>query len=323
MTADQSPDPGRQRTVAELLEQYGETRGSGSRRRRRAADEESDDAPVGGQPDAAPPSPPPSPPSVPERRWATGTGYSQSVDPLTGEPINSINQSAAAESTAAPSTSYRGLPTHRTDPPTEQLPRYPEPARGGSDRTGFDRGAGQMTGPLTGPMSWPGGSSLSTPGIATPLDDGPPTGQVSREDLFTDDDDDGPPDRGGSAAPAGLAERDDRGGFVDDDDLDDDDLDDDDLDVEKAPRLGVKGWVGLIVQWVIGVIVGALLWVGFYYLWTHYPVIAPVAAFVATGGLVLLVRAIRRSDDLQTTMLAVLVGLIVTMTPAVLLLASR
>ncbi|MDQ2708925.1 MAG: hypothetical protein M3Z25_15375 [Actinomycetota bacterium] len=318
MTANHSPDPGRQRTVAELLEQYGETRGSGSRRRRRAAGEESDDAPVGGQPDAAPPSPP-SPPSVPERQWATGTGYSQSVDPLTGEPINSINQSAAAGSTAAPSTSYRGLPTHRTDPPTEQLPRYSEPERGGSDRTGFDRGAGPMTGPLTGPMSWPGGSSLSTPGIATPLDDGPPTGQVSREDLFTDDDDDdGPPDRGGSAAPAGLAERDDRGGFVDDDDLDDDDL-----DVEKAPRLGVKGWVGLIVQWVIGVVVGALLWVGFYYLWFRYPVIAGAAAVVAIGGLVLLVRAIRRSDDLQTTMLAVLVGLVVTVTPVVLLLAVR
>jgi hypothetical protein len=47
------------------------------------------------------------------------------------------------------------------------------------------------------------------------------------------------------------------------------------------------------------------------------------AAVAATVGLVLLVRAIRGSDDPQTTILAVLVGLVVTISPAVLLLAVR
>jgi hypothetical protein len=40
-------------------------------------------------------------------------------------------------------------------------------------------------------------------------------------------------------------------------------------------------------------------------------------------GLVLIVRKIRKAEDLQTTLLAVLVGLIVTVSPAVLLLLGR
>jgi hypothetical protein len=79
----------------------------------------------------------------------------------------------------------------------------------------------------------------------------------------------------------------------------------------------------LIGQWVFGAVGGAALWIGFRFLWLQMPVVALVAAVAATAGLVLLVRAIRRSDDLQTTMLAVLVGLVVTISPAVLLLAVR
>jgi formate-dependent nitrite reductase membrane component NrfD len=63
--------------------------------------------------------------------------------------------------------------------------------------------------------------------------------------------------------------------------------------------------------------------VGFRYLWLNLPVVALAAAVAATVGLVLLVRAIRGSDDPQTTILAVLVGLVVTISPAVLLLAVR
>jgi hypothetical protein len=40
-------------------------------------------------------------------------------------------------------------------------------------------------------------------------------------------------------------------------------------------------------------------------------------------GLVWIVRKIRRAEDLQTTVLAVLVGLVVTVSPAALLLVSR
>ena len=86
---------------------------------------------------------------------------------------------------------------------------------------------------------------------------------------------------------------------------------------------GMRAWLSLIGQWVLGAVGGAALWIGFRFLWLQMPVVALVAAVAATAGLVLLVRAIRRSDDLQTTMLAVLVGLVVTISPAVLLLAVR
>jgi len=46
-------------------------------------------------------------------------------------------------------------------------------------------------------------------------------------------------------------------------------------------------------------------------------------ALAVTVGLVLLVRKIRRADDLQTTVLAVLVGLIVTVSPAAMLLVKN
>jgi hypothetical protein len=95
-------------------------------------------------------------------------------------------------------------------------------------------------------------------------------------------------------------------------------------DLERAERpSGIRAWLSLIGQWVLGAVGGAALWIGFRFLWLQMPVVALVAAVAATAGLVLLVRAIRRSDDLQTTMLAVLVGLVVTISPAVLLLAVR
>lgn len=98
----------------------------------------------------------------------------------------------------------------------------------------------------------------------------------------------------------------------------------DDPDAEpRGPQSNIVTWLLLIGQLVVGAIVGAALWIGFRYLWLNFPVVALAAAVIATAGLVLLVRAIRRSDDLQTTMLAVLVGLVVTISPAVLLLASR
>jgi fatty acid desaturase len=85
----------------------------------------------------------------------------------------------------------------------------------------------------------------------------------------------------------------------------------------------LRMWITLIVQGVLGAVGGAVAWVGFRYLWLNLPVVALAAAVAATVGLVLLVRAIRGSDDPQTTILAVLVGLVVTISPAVLLLAVR
>jgi hypothetical protein len=99
-------------------------------------------------------------------------------------------------------------------------------------------------------------------------------------------------------------------------------LDVDDADLEDRSA-GWKAWAILIAQGIGGAVGGAVLWVGFRYLWLNLPVVALAAAVLATVGLVMVVRTIRGSDDLQTTMLAVLVGLIVTISPAVLLLAVR
>jgi drug/metabolite transporter (DMT)-like permease len=84
-----------------------------------------------------------------------------------------------------------------------------------------------------------------------------------------------------------------------------------------------KAWLVIIAQLVGGAVAGAVLWVGFRYLWGKMPPLALGAAVLATAGSVLLVRAIRRSDDLRTSLLAVLVGLVVTVSPAVLVLVNR
>ena len=85
--------------------------------------------------------------------------------------------------------------------------------------------------------------------------------------------------------------------------------------VEPSPS---RAWAAMVAQWIAGAIGGATLWVVFRYLWQALPVVAIAAALLTTAGLVLLVRAIRRSEDWQTTALAVLVGLAVTVSPAVL-----
>jgi hypothetical protein len=112
---------------------------------------------------------------------------------------------------------------------------------------------------------------------------------------------------------------------LDDDDLDElDDLDDldDDLD-ERRERSAVGEWVLMIGQLALGVIGGAGVWLGFNWLWGFLPAAALVVALIVTTGLVLIVRKIRRAEDLQTTVLAVLVGLVVTVSPAALLLLNR
>jgi hypothetical protein len=136
-----------------------------------------------------------------------------------------------------------------------------------------------------------------------------PVAEKPADDLFSRD-------TGTSAVPAvALATEDVPAGLAPEDDAD---------EVERVGRQsGSRVWLLLIGQLVLGAIVGAALWIGFSYLWRNFPVVALAAAVLTTTGLVLLVRAIRRSDDLQTTMLAVLVGLVVTISPAVLLLADR
>ena len=110
------------------------------------------------------------------------------------------------------------------------------------------------------------------------------------------------------------------------DDLDElDDLDDyDDYEDEDVkPRSPAREWLLMAAQLAGGVIGGAAIWLAFNWLWGVLPAAALVVAILVTVGLVLVVRKIRRAEDLQTTVLAVLVGLIVTVSPAALLLLKR
>ncbi|GAA4436850.1 hypothetical protein GCM10023148_43480 [Actinokineospora soli] len=107
-------------------------------------------------------------------------------------------------------------------------------------------------------------------------------------------------------------------------DLDEfDDLDADDEDEPDAEVSPTKAWLTMIGQLALGVVGGAAVWLGFNWLWGYLPMAALVAAVVVIAGLVYIVRKIRRADDLNTTILAVLVGLVVTVSPAMLLLIGR
>jgi hypothetical protein len=108
---------------------------------------------------------------------------------------------------------------------------------------------------------------------------------------------------------------------LDERDLDDPDLDDPDLD-DPAAR-PAHAWAGVVAQWLAGAVAGAVLWVLFRYLWRGLPVVALAAALLVTAGLVLVVRQFLHDVDRRTTMFAVLVGLLLTASPAVLVLLGR
>jgi hypothetical protein len=61
----------------------------------------------------------------------------------------------------------------------------------------------------------------------------------------------------------------------------------------------------------------------FRYLWRGLPVVALATALLVTAGLVLVVRQFLHDVDRRTTMFAVLVGLLLTASPAVLVLLGR
>lgn len=79
----------------------------------------------------------------------------------------------------------------------------------------------------------------------------------------------------------------------------------------------------MVSQIGIGVVGGAALWLIFEWLWQRIPLVALAVALVVITGLVWVVRRLRRAEDLQTTVIAVLVGLFVTVSPAALLLIGR
>ena len=370
-------DHPRQRTVAELLAQHGDTGATGRRRRRREADGD-DDAPQAANGVAAGPAawaaaPPPAPdrsvlrqpvprdqPPREQTPWSPAprdsfpreklpprqaAPRSFAPEPAPEPPARNGTAASSPSSPSAPSsptmaapavppvTGRRRKPEPEAAPvrenPTDHIPRYRE------DRTGvIDPG-------LTGPIDQQQLLGLSKPPVIEepaaeqPDDDGGPATMVGvapagaeswhrvRTGRPAPDVDAGPPTQAASPLdfddrPAGL-------------DLDDDEPDDlDDLDDDRSARR--KGsadaspgqaWAAVVAQWIVGAIGGAALWVGFRFLWRELPVVALAAAVLVTVGLVLVVRALLRNNDMRTTVFAVLVGLLLTVSPAILVLLGR
>ncbi|MBA8827173.1 hypothetical protein FHX42_004557 [Saccharopolyspora lacisalsi] len=102
--------------------------------------------------------------------------------------------------------------------------------------------------------------------------------------------------------------------------MDAEDYLEDEAEEEESERTPVKEWLLLITQGGVGLLTGGLVWLGFRWLWTVIPLAALIAAVIIIGALVFIARRFLRTDDLQTVLLAVLVGLICTVSPAALLL---
>jgi hypothetical protein len=97
----------------------------------------------------------------------------------------------------------------------------------------------------------------------------------------------------------------------------------DDLDDDREPRSAAREWLMMVGQLAVGVLGGAAVWLGFNWLWGALPQAALVLALAVIAGMVFIVRKIRKAEDLQTTVYAVLVGLLATVSPAALLLLNR
>jgi hypothetical protein len=245
--------------------------------------------------------------------------------------------------------SYGDAPAGRTGPApresvTEQFPLFDGPPSGPSPKTGPPSGpmpqVGPGTRPGTPPTGYPGHPSRILPSVGrpSPLE----STQAHPYDPFADDDSgvrdlDGFPGRRGGDEQDDFGRPNTRSGPSDydrrdrrdvDDDLDRDDRDDrDDLDdrddYDRRPATPAREWLMIAAQIGIGAVGGAAVWLGFSWLWELLPAAAMIAAVVVVVGLVLVVRKLRRADDLQTTILAILAGLVVTVSPAALLLLKR
>ncbi|MCI2416981.1 hypothetical protein MOQ72_06060 [Saccharopolyspora sp. K220] len=101
------------------------------------------------------------------------------------------------------------------------------------------------------------------------------------------------------------------------------DSDDYQADEEEEPTSPGKEWGRLVGQGVVGLVAGGAVWVGFQWLWINNAVAALVAALVITGCLVLISWKFLRTNDLQTILLSVLVGLFCTVSPAALVLINH
>ncbi len=73
----------------------------------------------------------------------------------------------------------------------------------------------------------------------------------------------------------------------------------------------------------MGVAVGAAVFKGFEQLWDSLPYVALVLSVLVILGLVAVVRILRKTDDIISLLLAVVVGVVVTLGPLAFVLSTR
>ncbi|MBY6367133.1 Yip1 family protein [Rhodococcoides corynebacterioides] len=96
----------------------------------------------------------------------------------------------------------------------------------------------------------------------------------------------------------------------------------DETPAPASSRGPVRQWLSLLGQGVVAIVLGALLFKGFERLWEMLPWVALVLAFFVIVGLVAVVRVLRRTDDIVSILLAVVVGVFVTLGPLAFMLST-
>jgi hypothetical protein len=302
-------------TVAELVARYGEPAPAAGRRRRRAADEAGPptetaappiahpNKPVRQESTVRPSAPLPSPdgpstqPNVNGRKgrsWAPAVGSSSGAPPQA--PVT------------PPVVARRAPPTGTkvsAGPITDQLPRYnPAPTQPATFSSRRPTNAQPVNAP---PVKLPPVKAPPVSASATSAQ--PVTAPPAKPEAVTSQ-------LGKAQVPAGLGTAvrvPEQNGTA---------------TVEVDSDAGESGsplweWAAMVSQVGLGVVGGATLWLICEWLWQRIPVVALVVALGLITGMVWVVRRVRRAEDLQTTVIAVLVGLFVTVSPAALLLVSR
>ncbi|MFI0469913.1 hypothetical protein ACH347_38090 [Saccharopolyspora sp. 5N102] len=376
MSRDSGADQPTQRTVAELLAEYGGSSQKSSRRRRRRAEDPSETAPQAiiervlsdsGQMRAVPPDgePPqrrshrpgaPSPAAQPQAPQAPAPQPPAAQQSAPQAPAPAAQQPAAPPPPAAPATPPPAAPPAASEPAAEAAgagywaQRFtsagkgkaspPAPPEGDAEATiqqpALRRPAPQQDAPPAPPKPTPQeGLTEQLPRVAAAKSEPDPEGTAvlayppapapapapaqqqeeeapdEPEDPYDFDSYDEPEseyaeDDYDPELPAGLDADDYRDGEPDDE-----------------PVSAGKEWGTLVLQGVGGLVGGGLVWVGFRWLWGTNALAALGAALVITGLLVFIAWKFLRTNDLQTILLAVLVGLFCTVSPAALLLFSH
>ena len=91
---------------------------------------------------------------------------------------------------------------------------------------------------------------------------------------------------------------------------------------EKKERSAAVQWAILFGQAVVAVIAGALMFKGFERLWDMLPWVAFALTILVILGLVALVLVLRKTEDILSIVIAIVVGLFVTLGPLVFLLST-